>query len=51
MRRYRGTGGEQDAAIDPHERPVAFAARWGLMALAAILLVTAIAWVVVVIAT
>ncbi len=43
MRRYEQTGGKQDAAIDPKKRPVAFAARWGLMALAAIALILVVA--------
>ncbi len=34
-------------AIDPHKRPVAFGARWGLMALALVLLIIAVVAVIV----
>ncbi len=33
-------------AIDPDKRPVAFGARWALMALAAIILIVVVAWAV-----
>jgi hypothetical protein len=33
-------------AIDPNKRPVAFGARWGLMVLAAVVLIIVVAWAI-----